>query len=88
MRTVTYFNNRNDAPLSNKKIQEAIYKVIAKEESDTHTVTADTFNQLSNTKKENAKAILTSEKQDKFDALAETIKGCKSTTLDIMDQNE
>ena len=48
-----------------------MYKVIAEEESDAHNITLDaqnitagTFSQTSNTQRENANAILTSEKLD------------------------
>ena len=41
---------------------------------DAHNVTADNFSQMSNTLRENANAILTSEKLDKSDELAETLK--------------
>ena len=41
---------------------------------DAHNVTADNFSQTSNTQRENENAILTSEKLDKSDALAATLK--------------
>ena len=86
--TLIDYNDRNDAPLSNENIQEAIHKFIEEDELDAHNitsdahnitsdaqnVTADTFSQTSNTKRENANAILTSEKLDKLDALEETFK--------------
>ena len=71
LRTITYCNNHNDAPLSNEKIREAIHKSIAEEESDVHTVTVGTFIQTSNTQIENTNAILTSEKLDKLEDMAE-----------------
>ena len=40
---------------------------------DAHNVTADTFSQTSNTQRENANAILTSEKLNISDDLAETL---------------
>ena len=80
-RYITDFNNRDDAPLSNENIREGIHKVIAEEESnvhnigsDAHNVTADTFSQTSNTQRENENAILTIEKRDKPNKLAETLK--------------
>ena len=42
--------------------------------SDAHNVTVDTFNYTSNTQRENANAILTSEKVDKPEDLEETLK--------------
>ena len=44
---------------------------------DSHSVTEDNFRHTSNTQRENANKILTSEKVDKSDALAETLKGSK-----------
>ena len=41
---------------------------------DAHNVTAYTFSQKFNTQRENANAILKSEKLDKLDELAETLK--------------
>ena len=79
--TLIYYNDRNDVPLSNENFQQAIYKVIEEEELDahnitldSHNITVDTFSQTSNTQRENSNAILTSEKLDKSDALAETSK--------------
>ena len=75
------YNNRNDAPFSNENIQDSIHKVIAEEELDANNinldacnVTEDTFSQTSNTQRDNANAILTSEKLDKSDDLVETLK--------------
>ena len=69
MRTITDYNYRNDGPLLNDKIQEAIHKVIAEEESDDHNITsdshivnADDFSQMPNTQRENENAILINEK--------------------------
>ena len=42
--------------------------------SDTNNVTSDTFRHTSNTQRENANAIFTSEKLDKSDELADTLK--------------
>ena len=74
MRTTTYFNNRNDAPLSNEQIQEAMHKLISEEEVDAHNITVDTFSQKSNTQRDNANTILTREKLDKLDGLVEKLK--------------
>ena len=41
---------------------------------DAHNVTADNFSQTSNAQRENAKMILTSDKLDRSDALADTLK--------------
>ena len=86
--TLIDYNDHNNSPLSNGNIWYAIYKVIEEEESDAcnmnsdahnitvdaHNVTADNFSQTSNTQRENENAILTSEKLDKSDALAATLK--------------
>ena len=73
LRTITDYNDRNDAPLFNDKIQEAIHKLI-EEEFDYHNVTADTFSHTSNIQRDNTNAIFTSEKLDKSDEVAETLK--------------
>ena len=39
------YNDRNDAPLSNDDVLQAIHKVIAEEEADAHNITVDTFSQ-------------------------------------------
>ena len=74
LRTITDYNERKNAPLSKENILEAVNKVISEEESDSHNVTADTFSHTSNTRKENGNVILASEKLDKLDELAETLK--------------
>ena len=80
-KTLIEQNERNDAPLSNENIWDAIHKVIEEEESyahnivlDAHNVTVDTFNCTSNTQRENVNTILTGEKLDKLDVLVETLK--------------
>ena len=80
-KTLIDYNDRNDAPLYNDKILEVMHKFIVEEElnahnitSDSHNVTVDTFSRTSNTQRENANAILTSEKVNKSDELAETLK--------------
>ena len=81
LRTIIYYNKRNYAPLSNERILEAINKLTAEEELDSHNITsyshnviADTFSQTSNTQIENANAILTSEDLNKSDKLVETLE--------------
>ena len=73
MITITYYNDRNDVPLSNYNIQEATNKVIEKE-SDAHNVTVNNFSHTSNTQRENTNTIFTSEKLDKLENLEETLK--------------
>ena len=54
-----------------------MHKVISEEEADAHNVTVDTFCQMPvtpNTQGENYNAILTSERLNNSDALAETLK--------------
>ena len=82
--TLIYYNDRNDVPFSNDKIQQAINKVIAEEESyaynitlDSHNVPADTFSQTratTNAREDNENLILTSESLNNLDVLAETLK--------------
>ena len=73
LRTITDYNNPNDAPLSNENIREVIHKVI-EEESDAHNVTVDNFSHMPDTQWENATTIFTIEKLHKSDELAETLK--------------
>ena len=57
------YNDRNDAPLSNDDVIQAIHKIIAEEEAGAHNITADTFSQTPvtpNTQGENENTILTS----------------------------
>ena len=42
--TLVYYNDPNDEPLSNEKIQQAIRKVIAEEEEDACKITLDAYN--------------------------------------------
>ena len=75
--TLVYYNDRNSVPLSKEKILQAINKVIAEKELDAQNVTADNFSQTPvtpNTQRENENAILTSERLNNSDALAETLK--------------
>ena len=76
LRTITDYNNRNYAPLLNDKIRESIHKFI-EEKLDAHNVTAYTFSHTSNTQRQNTNGILKSEKLDKSDELAETLKYLK-----------
>ena len=78
LRNITDFNDCNGAPLSIEKIREATHRVIVEEEAYTHNKTVDTFRQtpaMPNTQGGNENMILTGEKQNKSDALAETLKG-------------
>ena len=49
--TITDYNECNDTPLFNDKILEAIHKVIAEEELDSHNLTVDNFRHTSNTQR-------------------------------------
>ena len=77
----TTLNDRNDAPLSNAKIQEVILKVMMEDEeestTDANNITADEFSHGSSSKRENEEAIFISEKLDKSDELVDEIN--KST---------
>ena len=78
--TITECNDRNCATLSNDNIRDEIHRVIVEEEVDAHNITMDTFIQMpvtSNTQGENENKILTSQKRNKLDALAETLKTLK-----------
>ena len=73
--TLTDYNDRNNKPLPNDNILESIRKFIEQESiSDANNVTADTFSHTSNTQRQNANAIFTSEKLDKLDDLADTVE--------------
>ena len=82
-KTLVDYNDRKDAPVSNEKIQQEMRKLITKEEadarnitSDSHNATADNFCQTPvtpNTQRENENAILTSERLNNLDVLAETL---------------
>ena len=74
LKTLTDYNDRNNTPFSNAKIQEAIRKVIEEESiADDNNVTVDTFVHTSNTQRYNANAIFTSEKLDKSDNLLDAV---------------
>ena len=69
--TLVDYNDRNNAPFSNEKIQQATGKVIAEEEADERNINVDTYNVTmdtlfhstvtNNTQGETANTILTSE---------------------------
>ena len=76
-RTRTDYNDCNGAPFSNENIRDAIYIVNAEEESEAHNLCIDAFCRspvITNTQGENENVILTSERINKSDALAETLK--------------
>ena len=73
LRTITDYNGCNYAPLLNEKIQEETLKII-EEVLDSHNITADNFSHASNTQRDNANTILTTEKLDKLYNLEETLK--------------
>ena len=73
-RTLTYYNERNNTPLLIDKIQEAIRKVMEEESiSDAKNVTSDTFSNTSNTQRQNANTIFTSENLDKSDKRSDAV---------------
>ena len=73
-KTLTFFNDQKNTPLSNEKIQEAMLKVIEEESiSDTNHVTLDTFTHTYNTQRDNENLVFTSEKLDELDKLTDTI---------------
>ena len=97
-RTITDWNDQNGASLYNENILDAICRVIVEEEVEAHNVTVDTFSQTPvtpNTQVTNEKTILTSEKRNNLEALAETLKGltikdtgsCKSDSENANDVN-
>ena len=73
--TLTDYNDRNNTPLSNDNIREAIRKITEKQLiQDANKITVDTFSHTSNTQRYNANTIFTSEKLDKSDELADALK--------------
>ena len=82
--TLVDYNDRNNAPFSNENILQAICKVRADEEADSrnitldaHNVTVDNFCQMHvtpNTQGDNENLILTRERLNNLDFLAETLK--------------
>ena len=91
LETLVDYNDCSNTPLSNVKLRQAISIVMVEEEAeerniipDANNVTIDTLCQspvTTNTQGENANAILTSERRNNSDALAETIKGL---TIDLI----
>ena len=87
LETLVDYNDRNNAPLSNENLQQAISTVVAETEAgkrniilDANNVAMDTFCQspiTTNTQGENANAVLTSERLNNLDALEETLKYLK-----------
>ena len=74
-KTLTDYNDRNNTPLPNTNIREAIRKFIKEELiADSNNVTVDTFSHASNTQRENENAIFTSEKLDKLNGLVDAVK--------------
>ena len=77
--TLTDYNDRNNTPLSNDKIREAIHRVIEEESiADANKVTADTFSHASNIQIENANTIFTSDKLDKLEDMEDAVKDLKT----------
>ena len=84
LETLFDYNDCNNAPFSNENLRQAISTVKAENEaeeskiiSDANNVTMNTFCQSSvttNTQGDNKNAILTSERLNNLDALAETLK--------------
>ena len=67
-----------------------MYSFIVEEEADYHNVTVYTFDQtpgMPNTQVDNEKMILTSEKLDKSDVLAENLKGLKINDAEYYESN-
>ena len=88
LKTPIDYNECNNTQSSNSNILEATHKVMEEEYiAGTNNVSADTFSHTSNKKKENAKAIFTSENIDKSDDLVDA-KKLKSTTPNIMNQTQ
>ena len=79
------YNDHNDAPFYNEKLQKVIHNLIAEEESDDHKINLDDLNVnvdnscktpvTPNTQGENSNAILTSERINNLDTLTEILKG-------------
>ena len=75
--TITTFNEKNDAPLFNANIREAIVIFMMEDEeesiTDANTVTADAFSHTSSSQRENVDAVFTIEKLYKSENLVNTI---------------
>ena len=73
-RTLNDYNDCNNSPLSNNKIIEAMHKVTEEESiSNANNGTVDKSSHTTNTQRENANSIFTSEKLDKSNELADTL---------------
>ena len=76
--TLTNFNDKNNTPLSNVNIKEAILIFMREDEegaiTDTSNVTADICSLASRSQRENPNAIFASEKLEKSDDLVDTVK--------------
>ena len=85
LETLVDYNDHNNAPFSNEKLQQATITVMAVTEEEerniiwhANNVTMNTFYQspvTTNTQGENANTILTSENQNDLDVLSEMLKG-------------
>ena len=72
--TLTDYKRRNNTPLPNENIWEEISKFVEEESiADANNFTVDTFSHMSNTQRENANEIFTSEKLDKSDELVDAV---------------
>ena len=93
--TIVDYNDRNDAPFSNEDIRQATRRVISEEESDARNITSDSKNLTAdtlcqtpvrpNTQGNNENVILTIERPNISDALAEIIIG---STINNAEYNE
>ena len=85
---LTDYNDRSNMPLSNSKIQEAIYKVIEEESiDDANNFTAYAFSLASNTQRWNTNAIFTSEKLDESEELVDQVKNLKINNAEYHESN-
>ena len=82
--TLVDYNDHHNAPLSNEKLRQAISKVMEETEEeecdiifDANNVTMNHFCEypvMTNKQRENANAILASERRNTLDMLSETLK--------------
>ena len=73
-KSLTDYNDRNNMPLSNANIWEAISKVTEEESIvDANNITADIFSHTPNTQRNNANTIFTREKLDKLGELVDAV---------------
>ena len=74
-KTLTIYNDRNNSPLLNEKIREAIHKVMEEESmSDANNVSAETFIHMPNAQRCNSNALFIIKKLYKPDKLVDTLK--------------